>query len=83
MSMNTIWTAKGEPINVRNPKEAPVQVMIQYQVYEKQGRDLEAALFLVNAMVEFKDDMEIVNNMSVDDLAKFLVDWMKAYEDQD
>lgn len=55
--------------------------MIQYEKLEKEGRQLEGALLLVKDLLEFKEDMEIINNMSVEDLANLMNDWMKTDED--
>lgn len=79
--MKTFWTSKGEPINLGNPRDVSVATMIQYEKLEKEGRQLEGALLLVKDLLEFKEDMEIINNMSVEDLASLMNDWMKTDED--
>ena len=78
--MQTIWTNGGEPINLGNPQDAPVRLMIEYQKLENEGRQLEGALLLLEGMLEFKEDMEIIKNMSVNDMTKLLSDWMASYD---
>lgn len=74
--MKTIWTAGGDAINMRDPSEAPVSVVIEFQKLEAEGKEVEATLLLAEAMVEFKEDMEIIRKMSMPEFTEFVADWI-------
>jgi hypothetical protein len=79
--MRTIWTKSGNAINIKTAKEASMSTMIQYEYLVKEDRQLEAALLLVENLVQFKEDIEILREMSAEEFGAFMADWM-AGEDE-
>ena len=78
--MRTIWTESGNAINIKDSKDASISTFIQYEYLEKEGRLMEAALLLVENLLQFKEDMEIIKEMSVDEFGEFMKEWMGSDE---
>lgn len=79
--MRTIWTTSGRPINIRAAKEASMSTIIQYEYLVKEDRQLEAALLLVESLIQFKEDIEIVKEMSAEEFGQFMKDWMEPEDE--
>lgn len=78
--MKTIWTKDGNAINIKRPSEASMSTMIQYEYLTKEDRHTEAALLLVESLLQFKEDAEIVKAMSADEFGEFVTDWTRTDE---
>lgn len=78
--MKTIWTKSGNAINIRDAKEASMSTMIQFEYLTKEDRQLEAALLLVENLLQFKEDIEVVREMSAEEFGEFMKEWMGADE---
>jgi hypothetical protein len=73
--MKTIWLSSGESVNIKSPKEASMTTMIQYEYLVKEDRQLEAALLLVESLLQFKEDISLVKEMSAEEFGEFLKEW--------
>ena len=79
--MRTIWTTSGESVNIKEAKEASMSTMIQYEYLVKEDRQLEAALLLVESLLQFKEDIEIIREMSAEEFGEFVQEWMKGSDE--
>ena len=75
--MRTIWLSSGDSVNIKSAREASVSTMIQYEYLVKEDRQLEAALLLVESLLQFKEDISLVKEMSAEEFGKFVQEWME------
>ena len=79
--MRTIWTTSGNAINIKEAKEAAMSTVIHYEYLVKEDRQLEAALLLVENLLQFKEDMEVIREMSAEEFGQFAKDWMEPEDE--
>ena len=75
--MRTIWLSSGDSVNIKSAGEASVSTMIQYEYLLKDNRQIEAALLLVESLLQFKEDISLVKEMSAEEFGKFVQEWME------
>lgn len=74
--MKTIWLSGGDSVNIKSPNEASMTTMIQYEYLIKEDRQIEAALLLVESLLQFKEDISLIKEMNADEFGKFMTDWI-------
>jgi hypothetical protein len=79
--MRTIWLSSGDSVNIREAKEASVSTMIQYEYLVKEDRQLEAALLLVESLLQFKEDISLIKEISAEEFGKFVQEWMESSDE--
>jgi hypothetical protein len=73
--MKTIWLPSGDSVNIKEPKDASMTTVIQYEYLVKEDKQLEAALLLVESLLQFREDIGLIKEMSAEEFGEFLKEW--------